>query len=449
MTPTARSVPDVLLERYLADDLGAEARARIDAELASSPALRERLADLQASRDAFLAADPPSRFAHRVAVQAAVTPPRPGRRLWWALAPAGAAAAGVLVVVVGLRQPDGARTTRPEWAEQHDAPASPAVAPPVERPSVPLAEAAVAPRDEAPPAAARARDHEAARRAPSPLPATDGSRSLEGQGLDGAAAPAPRGAVAPPSPLRAFEPAAKAQRAAKKEASVRAGARREAESADAVGSVARGEAVPADAVRAGTRDEAVPAEAKSKSAASEDAAADEVRAHSAPATRPTFAPPTAAPPTFAPPAPVPPPRPVASAESRSRGAVDEPSARSLAQPSGARAVDVAGPGEREAAPASEGITALDVRGPVTPAQVTAVLRADRARLQALWASTGGATAIRLVLDVDEKGLVTRVRVAEPQDEQGVERVRVLARTWRFPAAPGRGASTITLALRPR
>ena len=417
MTPTSRPIPDVLLERYLADDLAAEARARIDAELATSPALRDRLADLQASRDAFLAADPPPRFAHRVAVKAAVASRRPGRRLWWALAPAGAAAAGVLVVVVGLRQPDGAPTTRPEWSEQQGNLAAPSVAPPAERPSAPMADAALAPHDAPPPAAARATGREAVRRATSPLPASDGSRSIEAQGLASAAAPAPKGAGGtPPSPLRAFEPAAKARPTAKTEAVVRARA----------------------------RDEAGAAEAKSKSAASEDVAADQLRAEAAPAAQPTFAPTT-----LAPPAPAPPPRPAASSESPSRGEV-EPAAASLAQAGGAaRAVDVAGPGEREAAPATEGITALDVRGPVTPAQVAAVLRANRARVQALWASADGATSMRLVLDVDEKGVVTAVRVAEPQDEQVAARVRALVRTWRFPAAPGRGPSTITLGLRPR
>jgi hypothetical protein len=65
MTPGTRRIPDALLDRYLADDLRVEAKARLEATLASSPADQARLAELRADSAAFLVQHPPRILVER------------------------------------------------------------------------------------------------------------------------------------------------------------------------------------------------------------------------------------------------------------------------------------------------------------------------------------------------------------------------------------------------
>ncbi|MEE8408833.1 MAG: AgmX/PglI C-terminal domain-containing protein [Myxococcota bacterium] len=103
-------VPDILLERYLADDLSPEQKRMVEVTLENtgeaSDALRRRLDDFTREKAEFLAADPPDRFAHRLAARLAVDDEQaeaaPRARRWWAwiLAPSAAAAATAVVTVV-------------------------------------------------------------------------------------------------------------------------------------------------------------------------------------------------------------------------------------------------------------------------------------------------------------------------------------------------------------
>ena len=61
-----RPLPDILLERYLADDLSAELRSQVEDALKSDGDTAERLAFLEKGRGEFLLADPPDQFAHRI-----------------------------------------------------------------------------------------------------------------------------------------------------------------------------------------------------------------------------------------------------------------------------------------------------------------------------------------------------------------------------------------------
>jgi hypothetical protein len=114
------AIPDVLLERYLAGDLPASEQSRIDAACETSPELAARLAQLTVERDAFLSADPPAAFAHRLVTRLALEP-KP-RKLWsfWLLAPSGAAAAVALLLavtytrLVGDEQPSSTELWRDE-----------------------------------------------------------------------------------------------------------------------------------------------------------------------------------------------------------------------------------------------------------------------------------------------------------------------------------------------
>ena len=104
-----RRIPDVLLDRYLADDLPAAERARVQAVVDADPAVRQRLADIRAQQQAFLAENPAAPFAHQVAVHLAVAGeqerPSKRRRVWaWVLGPSLAAATTFLVVATVLRQ---------------------------------------------------------------------------------------------------------------------------------------------------------------------------------------------------------------------------------------------------------------------------------------------------------------------------------------------------------
>ncbi len=74
-------VSDLMLERYLADDLSAEQRARVEAAVKDSPTVQARLVELESLRDSFLAVDPPEAFAHRLAVR--LEHEAPAKRPWW------------------------------------------------------------------------------------------------------------------------------------------------------------------------------------------------------------------------------------------------------------------------------------------------------------------------------------------------------------------------------
>lgn len=58
MNAEPRRIPDALLERYLADALSAEAKARLEATLAVSPRDQERLKELRADSEDFLLRHP-------------------------------------------------------------------------------------------------------------------------------------------------------------------------------------------------------------------------------------------------------------------------------------------------------------------------------------------------------------------------------------------------------
>jgi hypothetical protein len=101
MSPGARRIKDVQLERYLAGDLEAEARGRLEAVLAESEADRARLAELRADSAAFLVKHPPGPLVARYEQES-----RRGWRRWPALvAPLVAALAAVVLVVVWPGEP--------------------------------------------------------------------------------------------------------------------------------------------------------------------------------------------------------------------------------------------------------------------------------------------------------------------------------------------------------
>lgn len=164
-------VPDVLLLRYLADDLPAEVRCRIDAQIEASSQVKDRLEQLAQEQEAFLAARPPAAFAHQVAVRLSVeTPqPKPARFSWWLGAPSLAAAAG-LVLAVGYSQ----------WTED-------------KMPSL------ASPR-EALPAAARAE------KSPAPTPAQPAAQAAPTSPAPRASAPTGAGRVDTPRPRALAKP---------------------------------------------------------------------------------------------------------------------------------------------------------------------------------------------------------------------------------------------------
>jgi hypothetical protein len=136
---TDRQVPDVLLERFLADDLGVDARQRIEAERDARPEVRTRLEELAAERQAFLEADPPAEFARRLAgrlemegaaAAVAPAPARPRRWVAWLLGPsvAAAAAAALVVTFTVTRGPDEPTAVLMD-AEPHAPAGAAAVAP--------------------------------------------------------------------------------------------------------------------------------------------------------------------------------------------------------------------------------------------------------------------------------------------------------------------------------
>jgi hypothetical protein len=108
MTPESRRVTDAMLERYLADALDAEAKARIEAVLASSPELQARVAELRADSGAFFARHPPGPLVARYREERR-------RAQWWRpvlLVPALAAAAIVLVLIPPIEDPENPYTAK-------------------------------------------------------------------------------------------------------------------------------------------------------------------------------------------------------------------------------------------------------------------------------------------------------------------------------------------------
>ena len=109
MTPESRRIPDALLERYLADALPAEAKARLETTLAASPRDQARLAELRADSAAFLLQHPPGALVARFQEDVR-------RARWWQrprlLAPLLAATAVAAFVLVLLPPTDDPYTTK-------------------------------------------------------------------------------------------------------------------------------------------------------------------------------------------------------------------------------------------------------------------------------------------------------------------------------------------------
>lgn len=105
-----RSVPEVMLLRYLAGDLSAAEREEIEAERRSSPELAARIAELEREQTAYFAAHPPAAMAHqlwtRLSVEDAHATAQPSARRWWRwfLLPSAATAAAVLFAVFVVRE---------------------------------------------------------------------------------------------------------------------------------------------------------------------------------------------------------------------------------------------------------------------------------------------------------------------------------------------------------
>lgn len=89
-----RPIPEALLERYLAGDLGADERRALEERLAASEPDRDRLAALRADTAAFLIKHPPGPVAAKLA-----TPSRARGFAWW-LAPVALAASAMVAVVL-------------------------------------------------------------------------------------------------------------------------------------------------------------------------------------------------------------------------------------------------------------------------------------------------------------------------------------------------------------
>lgn len=124
-------VSDILLERYLVDDLDARLRARVESELKRVPDTQLRLEELARARSTFLAAEPADAFAKRLVDRlaeesASVDPPRKvgwrgGLKRWgWVLAPSGTALLGAAALgLFALRSfDDGPSISPPPKTEQ-------------------------------------------------------------------------------------------------------------------------------------------------------------------------------------------------------------------------------------------------------------------------------------------------------------------------------------------
>jgi hypothetical protein len=109
MSSGPRHIPDALLERYLTDALQAQAKAGIEATLATSPADQARLEELRADSAAFLLQRPT-----RIVVERFEKEQRRARRWRWPLllAPALAAVALLLIPRLPPKDPDGPITVK-------------------------------------------------------------------------------------------------------------------------------------------------------------------------------------------------------------------------------------------------------------------------------------------------------------------------------------------------
>jgi anti-sigma factor RsiW len=109
MTPEPRRIPDALLERYLADALSAEAKARLETTLNTSPRDQARLAELRADSAAFLLQHPPGPLVARFEAASR-------KQKWWQrprlLAPLFAATAAAAIVLALLPPPEDPYTAK-------------------------------------------------------------------------------------------------------------------------------------------------------------------------------------------------------------------------------------------------------------------------------------------------------------------------------------------------
>lgn len=94
MTSESRRIPEGVLERYLAEDLPAEEKARVEALLAESPLDRARVEELRADSAAFLVLRPPRAMMERFE--------QAQRRAKWWRWPALLTPALVSVALIGL-----------------------------------------------------------------------------------------------------------------------------------------------------------------------------------------------------------------------------------------------------------------------------------------------------------------------------------------------------------
>jgi hypothetical protein len=177
------NITDATIERYLAGALSDEAKASLEAAVASDAALRARVDALKAERAAFLAVDPPGAFAHRLMTRLEVAEAQTAKVPWWrtALVPMFATTAVILLGVgVLLNTQQSASPDAANIAAQHDSPpaaasppppaaASPSPAAATPSPAVAKVEAEVADKKEAPAAAGLAQPKADLAREPAPL----------------------------------------------------------------------------------------------------------------------------------------------------------------------------------------------------------------------------------------------------------------------------------------
>jgi hypothetical protein len=100
MSPTRPTIPELLLEQYVLDELTAERRQAVEDARVADPSVQQRLDAIRASNGAVLKAMPPRVFAAAVDERARVTPnPSSNRRLWSLAVPVLLAAVAVFVAV--------------------------------------------------------------------------------------------------------------------------------------------------------------------------------------------------------------------------------------------------------------------------------------------------------------------------------------------------------------
>lgn len=206
-------VTDILLERYLADDLSGEQRARVESALETSADAQRRLAELSDLRDSFFATEAPEAFAHRLAVQLAVEQPSLRWKRWLLGPTVAVALGGAAVGVIAVQSTDEA----PELASAFDAekaPAEPSMVAPEAEPAPPPSGSSSAPvagaeleeeqRAQAPP-----REDNKRRVRKRAVSGSRGGASRDFGSAEGAPAPAPAPAPrrAPAAPAREEAPA--------------------------------------------------------------------------------------------------------------------------------------------------------------------------------------------------------------------------------------------------